>query len=95
MRTYTSIIWDYTSVTWETRLLNREAFQWFAPWRWILRLSAAARRAVAVRRSIKQLSELEDYLLCDIGITRSGIEHAALFGRSMPPDLTVDQREDF
>jgi uncharacterized protein YjiS (DUF1127 family) len=38
-------------------------------------------RAVRRRRDLRQLAEMDDHLLHDIGISRSEIEHAVRYGR--------------
>ena len=47
----------------------------------VLRMAAAAVREVRVRRDTQRLAEFDDYMLRDIGITRTDIEGVVRRGR--------------
>lgn len=50
--------------------------------RWAANAWAAMRRQQELDRAIRELQALDDHMLADIGLDRSEIERAALFGRT-------------
>jgi uncharacterized protein YjiS (DUF1127 family) len=51
------------------------------PIAWVRNLAQAVAREVAFRRAVRQVAELDDDMLKDVGIQRGGIEGALRFGR--------------
>jgi uncharacterized protein YjiS (DUF1127 family) len=50
--------------------------------RWVAKTWTAMRRRQELDRAIRELQALDDHMLADIGLDRSEIERAALFGRT-------------
>ena len=46
------------------------------------RMVARVARELRIRRDRRRLAEMDDAMLCDIGLARSEIEHAVRHGRS-------------
>ena len=46
------------------------------------RMVARVARELRIRRDMRRLAEMDDAMLCDIGLARSEIEHVVRHGRS-------------
>ena len=49
-------------------------------------------RSLIVRRKLKQITELDDHLLCDIGVTREDVRWALDLPFSHDPGLELQRR---
>jgi uncharacterized protein YjiS (DUF1127 family) len=76
MRAKSAYVTVLNSIPHKDSLLAAKALQ--LPWQIYLRW----RKEVSIRRSIRELDQLDDYALRDIGVDRGAIEYLVRYGRT-------------